>query len=186
MQVHVPSKSTLDSTVLTALGYASAADLFDLLVTDTGSGVSETIRNVSIIDGTRRVDQVLNLESQLIRVQLKADGTPQLPASAPPETPTPPTLPSPPNPPATLGPWPNLSGGVDSAIITDPGIYVPADGSKNGIYALEDADIFNLLCIPPDTPSWTSAGPFFADVYPLALAYCKKRRAVLLVDPPSD
>jgi hypothetical protein len=185
VQVHIV-QSKPDSTVLAALGYASAADLFDVLVTDTGSGVSETIRNVSIIDGTRRVDQVLNLESQLIRVQLKPDDTPQLPASAPLATPTPPKLPSPPNPPGTLGPWPNLSGGVDSAIITDPGIYVPADGSKNGVYALENADIFNLLCIPPDTPSWTSAGPFFANVYPLALTYCKKRRAVLLVDPPSD
>jgi hypothetical protein len=42
------------------------------------------------------------------------------------------------------------------------------------------------LCLPPDTPTWTSAGPFFTNVYPLALAYARKRRAVLLVDPPSD
>ncbi len=186
MQAHIVVQSTLDPTVLAGLGYASAADLFDVLVTDTGSGVGETIRNVSIIDGTRRVDQVLNLELQLIRVQSRPDGTPQLPASAPTATPTPSTLPSPPNPPGTLGAWPNLSGGVDSAIITDPGVYVPTDGSKNGVYALENADIFNMLCIPPDTPNWTSAGPFFANVYPLALAYCRKRRAVLLVDPPSD
>lgn len=186
VQAHIVVQSTLDPTVLAGLGYASANDLFDVLVTDTGSGVSETIRNVSVIDGTRRVDQVLTLESQLIRVQPKPDGTPRLPGARPPATPAPATLPSPPNPPGTLGPWPNLSGGIDGAVISDPGIYVPADGSKSGIYALENADIFNLLCIPPDTPVWTSTGPFFANVYPLALAYCRKRRAVLLVDPPSD
>src|SRR5208337_4730407 len=101
------------------------ASLFDLVVTDTGTGVSETIRNVSIIDGTRRVDQVLALESQLISVQLKSDGTPQLPAAVPAATPTPALLPSPPNPPGTIGPWPNLSGGVDSSIISDPGTFVP-------------------------------------------------------------
>jgi uncharacterized protein len=186
VQVHIVIQKTLDQAVVTGLGYASADDLFDVLVTDTGSGLSETIRNVSVINGTRRVDQVLKLESQLIRVQ-GSDTAPQLPAARPPQTPTPAPLPSPPNLPGTLGPWPNLSGGVDSAIITDPGIYAPTDGSKNGIYALENADIFNLLCIPPEPPGWTWQPPsLFATVYPPALAYCKKRRAVLLVDPPSD
>jgi|SRR5271166_432241 len=186
VQAHVVIQKSLDPTVLAGLGYTNASDLFDLLIADTGSGVSETIRNVSIIDGTRRVDQVLPLESGLVRVSLNPDGTPHLPAVVPPATPTPASLPSPPNPPGTLGPWPNLSGGVDSAVITDPGVYVPNDGSKNGVYALENADIFNLLCLPPDTPTWSSTGAFFANVYPLALAYCRKRRAVLLVDPPSD
>jgi hypothetical protein len=188
VQVHVPKPvAPIDQAVLASLGYANASDLFDLIITDPGSGLSETIRNVSVINGTRRVDQVLPLESQLVLVQPKADGTPQLPAAVPPQTPNPPTLPSPPNPPNTLGPWPTLSGGVDSTIITDPGVYVPADGSKNGIYALDNADIFNLLCIPPDNAGLTSSSSsLFTLVYPLALVYCKKRRAVLLVDPPSD
>ncbi len=186
VQVHVPLQSPLDPTLLAGLGYASSAELFDLVISDPGSGVSETIRNVSVVDGTRRVDQVLKLESQLMRVQLKSDGiTPQLPGAVPPATPAPALLPSPPNPPGTLGPWPNLSGGVDSAI-AGADAYVPTDGSKSGIYALENADIFNLLCIPPDTPTWSSSGTMFANVYQPALAYCKKRRAVLLVDPPSD
>ncbi|HEX5208409.1 MAG TPA: phage tail sheath C-terminal domain-containing protein [Steroidobacteraceae bacterium] len=185
VQVHVPVQGALDPTVLAALGYGSASDLFDLLITDLGGGVSETIRNVSIINGTRRVDQVLKLESQLVRVPLKVDGTPQLPVAVPPATPKPAMLPAPPFPPQTLN-WPTLGGGVDSAIISDTTVYVPTDGSKTGIYALEGADIFNLLCIPPDTPTWSSGGPFFTSVYPAALAYCRKRRAVLLVDPPSD
>ncbi len=52
---------------------------------------------------------------------------------------------------------------------------------RRGIWALDKADLFNLLCIPPfergtDTtaPTWTAAQ-----------AYCKRRRAMLIVDPPS-
>jgi phage tail sheath protein FI len=187
VQVHVATNA-LDPIVVASLGYTNASDLFDLLVTDPGSGVSETIRNVSVVDGTRRIDRVLPIESQLVLMQQNPDGTPMLPVppNAPPPTPSPATLNSPPNPPNTLGPWPNLSGGVDSGIILDPAAYTPMDGSKTGIYALENTDIFNLLCIPPDTPTWSSSSPFFATVYPLALAYCKSRLAVLLVDPPSD
>jgi uncharacterized protein len=53
---------------------------------------------------------------------------------------------------------------------------------KQGLYALDKADIFNLLCIPPDarqsdTPS---------SVYVEAAQYCKTRRAMLIVDPPHD
>jgi phage tail sheath protein FI len=186
VQVHTAIQSAIDQSVLDGLGYASAADLFDLLVTDAATGVSETIRNVSVIAGTRRVDQVLALDSQLVRVSKQADGTPILPGAAPPATPAPPALPSPPNPPGTPGPWPALSGGVDSGVIVDPAVYVPTDGAKRGVYALETADIFNLLSIPPDTPAWSSTSPYFTNVYPLALAYCRKRRAVLLIDPPSD
>ncbi|QBR01450.1 phage tail sheath family protein [Paraburkholderia pallida] len=187
VQVHVVTNN-LDATVAASLGYADSSVLFDLLVTDTGSGLSETIRNVSVVDGTRRIDQVLPIESQLVLMQQNPDGTPVLPNPlvAPPATAEPPLMPSPPNPPNTLGPWPNLSGGVDSAFITDPTIYTPVDGSKTGIYALENTDIFNLLCIPPDTSVWSSTSAFFTTVYPLALVYCKSRRAVLLVDPPSD
>ena len=97
VQVHVPAQGSIDQSVLTSLVYVSKSDLFDLIITDPGSGVSETIRNVSVIDGTRRVDQVLPLESQLVRAQLRADGTPQLPAAVPPQTPAPPFLQSPSN-----------------------------------------------------------------------------------------
>src|SRR5205807_3590083 len=50
-----------------------------------------------------------------------------------------------------------------------------------GMYALAKADLFNLLCIPPDTRTGdTSKG-----VYQKAMAYCGKRRAMLIVDPPA-
>jgi phage tail sheath protein FI len=46
------------------------------------------------------------------------------------------------------------------------------------VYALEG---FNLLCVPPDSANWP-----LEDVYPRALAYCKSRLAILLVDPPGS
>ncbi len=53
--------------------------------------------------------------------------------------------------------------------------------SKSGLFALEDADLFNLLCLPPVAPDGDTAPA----VYTAALAYCKERRALLLIDPPA-
>lgn len=64
---------------------------------------------------------------------------------------------------------------------------VGEQGPKTGIYALNRADLFNLLCIPPlardltALPSNYTAVP--ADVYQAALALCVERRAMLIVDP---
>jgi phage tail sheath protein FI len=52
--------------------------------------------------------------------------------------------------------------------------------AKSGIYALEKADLFNLLCIPPPTRN-SDTGP---TVYQDAMKYCLDRRAMLIVDPP--
>lgn len=53
---------------------------------------------------------------------------------------------------------------------------------KTGIYALEDADIFNLLCIPfVSSLEETSALAVISD----AVEYCAKRRAFMILDPPS-
>ena len=49
------------------------------------------------------------------------------------------------------------------------------------MFALAKADLFNLLCIPPDTRDGdTSAG-----VYQQAMIYCASRRAMLIVDSPA-
>jgi len=64
--------------------------------------------------------------------------------------------------------------------------YLPANGEaeKKGLYALEQADLFNLLCIPPYTA--VEDGNTEPDLIGKAAAYCEKRRAMLVVDPPSD
>jgi phage tail sheath protein FI len=54
--------------------------------------------------------------------------------------------------------------------------------SKTGIFALEKADLFNLLCIPADT----RGGDTDPSVYQAAVQYCHDRRAMLIVDSPSN
>ncbi|MGD0491873.1 MAG: hypothetical protein ABSC32_10015 [Steroidobacteraceae bacterium] len=73
------------------------------------------------------------------------------------------------------------SDGDDGAPPTDYDLI----GSKiehTGLFALEDGDAFNLLCVPP--PSRTEdVGP---SVLLVAERYCKERGALLIVDPPYD
>jgi phage tail sheath protein FI len=72
------------------------------------------------------------------------------------------------------------SGGDGDELDEDD--YSGDEGEKTGIFALEKADLFNLLCVPPPTLD----GETSATVYQTALAYCFRRRAVLLVDPGPD
>jgi uncharacterized protein len=73
----------------------------------------------------------------------------------------------------------NAVGGRDGDDLTANEINgTPND--KTGIFALDKADLFNLLCIPPPTRS----GDTPATVYQAAFDYCTKRRAMLIVDSP--
>ena len=63
----------------------------------------------------------------------------------------------------------------------DQAAYEGSKVNKTGLYALDKADLFNLLCIPPDTRD----GDTPAAVYQTAMAYCKERRAMLVVDSPA-
>jgi hypothetical protein len=78
----------------------------------------------------------------------------------------------------------NGSGGTDGDDITvDEVSNDNLTSERRGLYALDKADLFNLLCIPPfirgtDIPIDT--------VYAKAAEYCKKRRAMLIIDPPLD
>ncbi|MEK6321036.1 MAG: phage tail sheath C-terminal domain-containing protein [Acidobacteriota bacterium] len=51
--------------------------------------------------------------------------------------------------------------------------------AKAGLFALEKADLFNLLCIPP----YKDDGNVDSTLVGAAAAYCEKKRAMLLVDP---
>ena len=56
---------------------------------------------------------------------------------------------------------------------------------KKGMHALEQADLFNLLCIPPyKAPSETL--DVDVNLISAAATYCEERRAMLLVDSPKD
>jgi phage tail sheath protein FI len=135
--------------------------LYNLTVTDGASGKSERIRNVSsVASATRMVSRVLVSESSLVRV---VAGAPLASRPAPGEI------------------------GVDSAgQAADSQALLEADfngspGDKTGLLALDKADLFNLLCIPPDTRE----GDTPIGVYQKAMAYCVTRRAMLIVDSPA-
>lgn len=54
--------------------------------------------------------------------------------------------------------------------------------SKTGLYALEDVDLFNILCVPI---LGTDAGTGFDAFYSEALSYCEQKRAFFIIDTPS-
>ncbi|HJU76008.1 MAG TPA: phage tail sheath C-terminal domain-containing protein [Gemmatimonadaceae bacterium] len=77
---------------------------------------------------------------------------------------------------AALGAMKGDDGGA-----LDQATYEGSKADKTGLYALERADLFNLLCIPPDTRN----GDVPPAVYQTAMAYCVERRAMLIVDSPA-
>lgn len=157
------------------------ADLFNLTVyEDPGKGRVEKFLNVAVKTdaGARRLDRVLAAESNLVRVQKKNDGTPDLVATRPADS-QPAQDPS--DPQADPAQFEKFTGGTDSAALTAATDIVGDKDQKTGMYALEKADLFNLLCIPPDTRE----GETLKEVYQAAMKYCVDRRAVLVVDPPA-
>ena len=56
-----------------------------------------------------------------------------------------------------------------------------AQSESKGLYALNKADLFNLLCIPPHSRGGDIENQLIED----AIAYCTKRRAILLIDSPN-
>ncbi|MBR1214639.1 phage tail sheath subtilisin-like domain-containing protein [Bradyrhizobium sp. JYMT SZCCT0180] len=58
--------------------------------------------------------------------------------------------------------------------------------NKKGLYALEQADLFNLLCIPPYSPTDGINFDIDKSVLGEVASYCERRRAMLLIDSPSN
>jgi phage tail sheath protein FI len=157
-------------------------DLFNLTVyEDPGKGRVEKFINLAVTSdaGARRLDRVLETASNLVRVQTKSDGTPDLVAARPTNSPA---AEDPASPDGDPDQFKKFIGGVDSAALTGDTDILGVKDDKTGMYALDKADLFNLLCIPPDAREGdTSAG-----VYQAAMKYCVERRAMLIVDPPAD
>ena len=144
---------------------AAADELFNLIVTDTGTGVIETFNNLSVLaDNARLASTVLEQQSKLVRVS----GT--LPPNRPSDAVT------------------DLAfnaDGDDGTTISDGQVSDPGLKSlRHGIWALEKAGLFNLLCIPPFTLD--NMGDVGAQTRAAAAAYCQERRAVYIADPLFD
>ncbi|HEU0237376.1 MAG TPA: phage tail sheath C-terminal domain-containing protein [Candidatus Limnocylindrales bacterium] len=75
-----------------------------------------------------------------------------------------------------------LTGGDDGQQLDDNSISEPGlEADKEGLWSLQNADLFNILCIPPLAFD-KDIGPTTRDA---ALKYCKDRRAFFVVDPPA-
>jgi uncharacterized protein len=148
-----------------------ASDLFTLTLTYTtpdGRQTVERFQNVAVKGSgaaPNRLDRVLASQSQLARVPTKDNGIdPALPTATP-----------------ASADKVKFAGGADSGPLSATDLLGDSL-QRTGIYALDNVDIFNLLCIPPD--------PADADydqlesLYQKAAEYCQKRRAMLILDPP--
>ena len=159
-------RATVDHNSKGNIPPASDADEFNILIEEMVAGSttqvaqSETFLNVSRDAASQRfITTVLEQESKLVRVQ----GA--VPAGAP-------------NPGTTNA---AANSGSDGAAIQDVQIN-PVAPNKDGMFALEKADLFNLLCIPPlDRDHDIASGTRDA-----AAKYCSERRALFVVDPLSS
>lgn len=142
--------------------------LFNLTISEK-DGATEKFLNVSVdSDDPRYLPRVLEQNSMLMRVQ-KDEITGEY-------------LVSDIRPSETLN-FVQAVGGSDGSALTDAQFFgTGMEGAKEGLFALEKADLFNLLCLPP----YTSTNDVTPSLVSQAAAYCKKRRAMLLVDPPSS
>ena len=158
--------------------------LFNLAVRDGETGLIEEFRNVSVKDDhARRVDKVLLNESILVRVKeamaLPSDRPDAHDAGDGKDI--------------WVDNTPATSSKVDQeasdglALNQNDFIGTGKQAAKQGLYALEKADLFNILCIPPyaigsDIVENTSEAQ---GIIGAAAKYCEDRRAMFLVDPKS-
>ncbi len=151
---------------------------FNLYVQDTANGRIETYLNVAL-SGTRALSQVLESQSSIVRV---AAAGPNPPAPTGSGSLNAVTLGAPFSA-ADANPvyWIPASGGVDSGPLAANDIATGGGlrAARQGIYALERTDLFNLLCIPA-----TDDADLYPQVYQAAMVYCAERRAMLIIDPP--
>lgn len=189
----------------------TTADVFNLSVRDPSTGKSERFVNLTVKDSPRRVDKVLESNSDLLRYK----GTPD-PTKAPAKgsdalsaleskldaAKKALTDKQNANPAADVTAEKKavadakkaLDDALDAAQkavsdglwLTVPD-FLPANGEtdKKGLFALQKADLFNILCIPPYHAP-TDTLDVDVNLVSAAAAYCEKRRAMLIVDPPKD
>ena len=165
---------------------ASAGDVFNLSVRDDATGVIEVFRNVSITPGhIRQVDRVLQNESNLVRVSgalpaatpaAHADPTPDVPLWG--DNPDDPNAANATNVKAGRNDLASDGNALVDNDFNGPGL----EDAKQGMFALRKADLFNLLCIPPYNPEGNTSPALIS----AATAYCQKRRAMMIVDPPAE
>lgn len=176
---------------------------------------TEQFLNLTVANGPRRIDKVLAAGSQLVywdsanalstQASVTAAATAAAGAMAPVITkqnalidalqakpPVPATIATAQqdlkNAMATLNTQTITTTATNGQVLDAPS-FNPPDGlaNKQGLYALENADLFNILCVPPYNDLVTDGGSGDVDTALLGTlaGYCAMRRAILIVDPPS-
>jgi Bacteriophage tail sheath protein len=171
--LHAVVDNNVSADVATQFGL-TAADLFNLTVRDFNTGVTETFRNLTVKDSPNRIDRVLDLQSTLVQSTGALTSVPTANAA--------------PAAGKTIWTDPNANTAATPASGSDGGVLVENDfdgpgleAAKQGIYALYNTDIFNILCIPP----YKAGDDVDTGLVGNAATLCETRRAMLLVDPPS-
>jgi len=148
--------------------------LFNLTVFENKI-LAEKFLNVSLTQNDPRyLPRVLEQSSNLVRVAKATDGKGwAMPAGLPADQ-------KPPQKPIEA----TLDSGSDGVVLTiDQFTANSAQEKKQGLYALEQADLFNILCIPPYDDS---KNEIYTRLIGPAADYCLRRRAILLIDPPNS
>lgn len=155
-------------------------DVFNLTVQELKSPgsrevlASETFRNLSLDeDDAKSIEKVLEQQSNLVRVKTLSTVRPAETVTDPPDFTDAGNF-------KAAGDAPGDVIGNDGNEITDT--EVSGAGDRKGLYALDKADLFNILCIPPFSKNEDVGDSTLA----AAAQYCKERRAMFIVDPPAN
>ncbi|GAA1857213.1 phage tail sheath family protein [Myceligenerans crystallogenes] len=161
---HPASTAEADDIAAGQGGGITGGDLFTLAIHDGDPATTdplEVFRNVTVADGPLRVDRILG-SSRLLRVDGPLPGVRPTPVTSTVEL-------------------DGTAGADGGAVVADDYVGTGFAAAKRGLYALELADLVNIIVLPPPTP----AGTLPAAVWPDALDYAVDRRAFLVVDPPA-
>lgn len=131
-------------------------DLFNLIVKDNNTGAFEQFNNLTVVPSPGQVDKILADQSKLIRIKV-------LPTTVP-----------------ANGTY-LFSAGNDGDNLNATTILGNSD-EKSGLYALENINVFNLLCIP----GYNTTDDVDENVLTTAASYCASRRAFYIIDAPSS
>jgi phage tail sheath protein FI len=144
------------------------SDLFNLTISIKDTSIIEYFPNCTVKESPSRVDRVLENKSKLVEI---IDVLPQdIQYSA--------------------GTSHEMS--VDEHDMANDGLSLDnssfgTQGNKDGLYALEKIDLFNLLCIPPyKIGSDGDISEVDSALVDTAAKYCEDRRAMFIIDPPGD
>ncbi len=201
LRAHVEPGTSED--IAKSLGLSSKADIFSLTIRDVGpSPRVEQYQNLALKGKFRRIDKILETESKLVR--WAGPALPDDPTAVPP-VPVPTTATdddvttaekkladdSKVVPPVSATIQADkiaietaktaLDASDGQSLDTNDFIGPNTDTNKQGLFALEEADLFNILCIPPYLDNDVES-----QLVSTAAAYCETRRAMLLVDPLSS